>query len=152
MFLYLNKNKSKECLKNNSSYIEVNNCYMNVYQLALEYFRKSVKKETLKIAYGYIGRHMEEHYIFFRHCFFIDIDGNVIDPTLYKTSYNDEKEIVKYVVFKQFNFDDYLDVLNKNNGKVDLQDELKNIELEFVNKTNLNINPIDFYYLTGHLK
>ena len=151
MFLDLNINKSKECV-NKNSYIEKNNCYMNVYQLTLSYLRKNIMNNNIKIAYGYIGRYIGDNYTYFRHCFFVDKNNKVIDPTLYKTSYNEEKEIVKYVIVKNFDFQEYIDILSSNKGNLDLQDYLKNMEIKIVEELQLNVNPIDLYYLNKNEK
>lgn len=75
-------------------------------------------KNGWKIAYGYFTVHAN---LMARHCFIIDQDNNVIDPTRLVQSTFNEEETHDYISFKVFDdITEYLHAISENDNNPDL--------------------------------
>lgn len=85
-------------------HIKPNECYGNVFKFA-ERNRKLFKEENMKIAYGFLNDPNLADNLWFRHCFILDKNNNVLDITLLNKSNVTNN---RYIVFKTFNSSDDL--------------------------------------------
>ena len=125
----LNYQISKEIFETNRDDFKPNQCYNNIFLLVSN---RNIDTNRIKIVYGFIYR--KDINIFTRHCFAL-YDNEVIDPTamfwinvdtLYNTFY--------YYPIIELNTEEYLNVLDKNRGHIELYNELLNQEIQFHNK------------------
>ena len=119
----LDVEKSKEVYEYFQEQMQLKMCYNNVYSV-FEYSIATFRTGKWKIAYGYVSS-IEN--ILCRHCFIIDENGKVIDPTLFtQTIVNTERE---YYVFKIYDdVDEYLDAIVQNDYYVGLERVLRKEE------------------------
>lgn len=100
-------------------------CYLNIFHAAMHYSEKVTSGEW-KIAYGYFSITGFDK-LLARHCFFLDEEDRVIDPTLFARS--DIARNPDYYVMKVFStYSDYLHALNEADGYPDLCRTLRPLE------------------------
>ena len=75
--------------------LQVKMCYNNVFNVITEYISKFRAGEW-KVAYGYMTVFDK---LLCRHCFIVNEDGKVIDPTIFLGSANTEREYYAMKVF-----------------------------------------------------
>lgn len=116
---------SKETYENNKNRIEKNLCYNNVFNLITWDDEDKFRGEKWKVAYGYVTLPSESS-IMVRHCFVINEENEVIDPTLVCTNYEDLDKIKgnKYITFAILELDNYLDMLWKYDRMPELTEPL----------------------------
>ena len=119
MRLYdLNKEASNEVYACLSDSIKLKKCYTNIFHavMSAEYFGK-FKSGEWKIAYGYfqvtgIGT------LYARHCFILDENDKVIDPTLSKVleEKNERDRYPQYICTAILTLNEYEELIFSNNS------------------------------------
>lgn len=109
--LPLNAERSKAVFNSCSEYVKVKECYINVFRVACTFFEK-MRFGEWRIAYGYMTSSVG---LLIRHCFLIDENNAVIDPTLYAQNTVDEDR--SYYVMKVYDtFSEYFDDVDKEDN------------------------------------
>ncbi|HHB2481340.1 TPA: hypothetical protein ACORDH_002791 [Bacillus cereus] len=104
--LRLNYEESARVHKENESRLQKNMCYNNVFNV-MTFNNDKFDNGEWRVAYGYWT---VVDGVMARHCYIVDRDKNVIDPTALLSEKNMEK--VKYLTFKIFeDMDDYLNLI-----------------------------------------
>jgi len=111
----LNLERSKEVYQFCQSYLKKKECYANAFYV-MSHYMDSFKKRGWRIAYGYF---MTLDNLFFRHCYIVDNEGNVIDPTYLLTRSDDTEELPIYWTFALLDIDEYLSLLEKYDNRPD---------------------------------
>ena len=109
-------------------------CYNNVFNVITYGFCSKFHNGEWKVTYGYVSVFDN---IMARHCFILDENNNVIDPTLMKFQGHQENRF--YVSFAILEFDDYMDKLEQNDLQPALFRVLRNAESEMINWSNENM-------------
>ena len=120
----LDLKQSKNVYEHCKKHIQIKHCYNNVFEVATDYMSK-FKSGNWKVAYGYTEVMAG---LYCRHCFILDDNGNVIDPTIYAQSEQRNREyLVMYVFddidgyFEAIENSDYLPALDKHLAEQDKQ-------------------------------
>ncbi len=123
-----NYNLSLEVYEECSDFLEVKQCYVNIFKTLTRYVPNFLTGEW-KIAYGYI-KVLHDHPMMARHCFIVNENGEAIDPTFftYKRS-SREKEYYSFFVYG--NIEEYLDAVGKNKNMPDLLTPLMDIDMKY---------------------
>lgn len=128
----LNKELSQKVYDAVKPQMELKMCYNNIFRTVHEFYDK-FKYGDYKIAYGYMQT-LQNLYV--RHCFILNEDGEVIDPTLCciedRTGRKDEPK--DYISFAILGLREYLDMLEDNNYYPDLARPLHDKEMEALSK------------------
>lgn len=112
--------KSKEVYEYFKDNLRIKECYNNIFNL-LTLCPKTFRNGKWKIAYGYVGVLAN---LYCRHCFIIDNEGKVIDPTIYTSSEpNTQREY--YVMATFNNTDEYLNAIENDNYMPALENYLR---------------------------
>lgn len=99
-------------------------CYHNIFRL-MQMEEYNFRHGTWKIAYGYM-RSIENVYV--RHCFVLDQNGLVIDPTLF--THTEKSELPHYYVFAVFNrMEEYLSALESDHYNPALKSYLREYDV-----------------------
>ena len=88
--------KSKVVYEHCGDMLQVKECYNNVFKVVTEYIPK-FRCGLWRVAYGYMKIFDN---LYCRHCFVIDENNKVIDPTLYTTErkdIDDKEHFVSYI-------------------------------------------------------
>ena len=101
--LNLDVNKSKEVYDTCKDRIKQKECYSNVFNI-MDYDPKPFRDGTWKISYGYVEAMSG---LYCRHCFIVDKDDRVIDPTTF-THKEPPTQRAYYVMYIFDDLDDYL--------------------------------------------
>lgn len=105
----LDVEKSREVYEYFKDYIKVKECYNNVFNV-FDLSNKTFREGKWKIAYGYTEVMAG---LYCRHCFILDENDRVIDPTL--SAQTDPPLTRDYYVMAVFtNMDDYLCAIEDN--------------------------------------
>lgn len=105
----LDIDKSKEVYEYFKDCIKVKECYNNVFNV-FDLSNKTFREGKWKIAYGYVEVMAG---LYCRHCFILDENDNVIDPTLYtQTELPLSREYYVMAVFDDV--DEYLNAIESN--------------------------------------
>lgn len=123
----LNLEESKALYQKWKHLIKKGYCYHNVFYV-YDKNRMTFKNRGWKIAYGYYP--LIEN-LMARHCFIIDENNEVIDPTLIALSSFEETKEYDYYSFVQYNTNEYLDMLTKHDGDVSLDKAFRNKRMEY---------------------
>ena len=108
--LNLDKIKSKEFYDYFKDNIKMKECYNNVFNV-FTLCPKTFREGKLKVAYGYTE---VMPLLYCRHCFIIDENDKVIDPTIYAQSEpNLDRDY--YVMFVFEDTDEYLNAIESDN-------------------------------------
>ena len=116
-----NFEKSKKIYDDNSCNIEVKNCYKNILYIAVEH-KKKIKSKQWRITYGYV---LSVDNILVRHCFLLDEDDTVLDPTFFSVNRRDIKNRFFYVSYIFVNIEEYLRALQKDGNNAGLYNYLE---------------------------
>ena len=108
----LNAEKSKEVYNKNKIAYRMKECYINVFHAVCNNMDK-VKTGKWKIAYGYISSIQN---LLVRHCFIIDENDMVIDPTIYATILEHKEDSDYYVMYVFDNIEEYIYAIESENG------------------------------------
>lgn len=111
----LDYEKSKEVYEQCEQHIEMKMCYNNIFNAVTEFFEKFRSKEW-KVSYGYI-KVLDNLYA--RHCFIVDEYGNVIDPTIFATSNQSDREYYVMSVFDDV--EEYMSAIQDNHFMPELR-------------------------------
>lgn len=98
----LNFEQSKAVYERCKEYIKVNHCYNNIFEVVTEYM-SNFRSGKWKIAYGYTEVMV---LMYCRHCFILDENETVIDPTIFVQ--NDQSNRDYYVTATFEDVDEYL--------------------------------------------
>ena len=112
--------KSKEVYEYFKDNLKIKECYNNVFNI-FTLCPKTFRGGKWKIAYGYVSVLAN---LYCRHCFIIDNEGKVIDPTIFtSTEPNTQRE---YFVMATFNnTDEYLNAIENDNYMPALENYLR---------------------------
>lgn len=109
--LPLNAERSKAVFDSCSKYVKVKECYINVYRVACTFF-ENMRFGEWRVAYGYMTSSIG---LLIRHCFLIDENNAVIDPTLFAQDTVDDDR--SYYVMKVYDtFSEYLNAVEKEDN------------------------------------
>lgn len=120
---YINYQLSREAYSICPQLIEPKQCYVNIFHMLTECSEKFRLKKW-KIAYGYM---CIMPLVYVRHCFIIDDNGSVIDPTIFAIKALPENESLEYLVMSVF--DDvniYLDAVQQEDNYPALLEHFRN--------------------------
>ena len=119
----LNMEKSKELYKQHKRVIKQKECYNNVFRVISAHWNKLQSGEW-KVAYGYMT--LLEN-LLCRHCFVLDENNEVLDPTIFTHTLVDAEK--QYFVMKLFNDPrEYLEALEWEEGYPALSSTLHQCE------------------------
>lgn len=126
----LNYELSQEIFNRNKDSIRINDCYKNVFNIIASLPTK-INMEDVRIMYCMLYR--EDTNMFNRHCCILYQDM-VIDPTapLWKGIEN-SFHVFRYYVINTYNSEQYLDILDLNEGYPELFEELLEEEIKIHN-------------------
>lgn len=121
----LNIAKSLELLEKCKTVLRKRNCYQNIYLCVEQHFSLFLSGKW-KVAYGYYTTSPNIPHLLARHCFIIDENNQVIDPTVMLT-HNDPNELLNWEYFDMIifeNYKSYIEALIKDEH-YDLPDSLR---------------------------
>lgn len=122
---FLNAELSEAVYKKYKRGIKAKECYTNVFFLLSKEFSKFESGEW-RVAYGFVS---SIDCIYCRHCFILERDGLVIDPTMFASERDNSERI--YFVMKTFErTEDYISAIDSENGYPALGRYLRRIEME----------------------
>ena len=103
----INIDKSKEVFNKCKSHIAIKECYNNVFRVSTDY-SKNFNNNKWRVTYGYMTVTVN---LLCRHCFIIDENNEVIDPTILLTF---KGEAPQYFAMKIFdNYNEYLSAIER---------------------------------------
>lgn len=105
----LDLEQSKAVYEHCKRHIQVKHCYNNVFEVVTDYMSKFRSGEW-KIAYGYTEVMAG---LYCRHCFILDENDNVIDPTIFAQS--EQRNRAYYVMAVFEDVDEYLTAIENEN-------------------------------------
>lgn len=106
----LNIEQSKRVYEECKPYIEFKMCYNNVFHCVTD-FNGKFRSGKWKVAYGYVETMAG---VYCRHCFIIDENNKVIDPTIFTNT--DTNYHRTYLLLKAFDdVDEYLAAIEWDN-------------------------------------
>ncbi|MNN23979.1 hypothetical protein D3C81_1373930 [compost metagenome] len=112
----LNEEESKRVYEACKAYMENKMCYHNIFHAVCRFPREIASGEW-KITYGYMTSIRN---IMVRHCFLVNRQGEVIDPTMY-THERLLDTLPEYVPFYRFiNYERYMAAIEANENYPDL--------------------------------
>ena len=116
----MNLDKSKEVFNRCKGFMRLKECYTNIFYAVAEYFHDNFKTDKWRVAYGYM-QSVENIYV--RHCYIVDDEGNVIDPTavLVKDNMARYSYPKDYLTFAILPTKDYIKLVKENDGFVGLE-------------------------------
>ena len=94
----LNIEQSKAVFEHCKQHLQMKHCYNNVFEVVTDYM-SNFRSGKWKIAYGYVEC---TPLLYCRHCFILDENGTVIDPTIYTQS----KPPLQREYYVMYTFDD----------------------------------------------
>lgn len=107
----LNIEQSKAVFEYCKRHLQMKMCYNNVFECVTDYM-SNFRSGKWKIAYGYVN---VTPCIYCRHCFILDENDRVIDPTIFTKS-NPTIEDNEYLVMALFDdVDEYLTAIENEN-------------------------------------
>ena len=105
----LNFEQSKAVYERCKQYIKVNHCYNNIFEVVTDYM-SNFRSGKWKIAYGYTGT---IPLVYCRHCFILDENEEVIDPTIFAQPDQSDREYFVMATFEDV--DEYITAI-ENEG------------------------------------
>lgn len=121
----LNTELTRTVYKKYKRGIKAKECYTNVFFLLSKEFSRFQSGEW-RVAYGFVS---SIDCVFCRHCFILERDGNVIDPTMFASDRETSERT--YFVMKVFEtVDEYISAIDAENGYPSLGRYLSQAELE----------------------
>lgn len=105
----LDLEQSKAVYEACKRHIQIKLCYNNIFEVVTDYMSKFRSGEW-KTAYGYVEVMAE---LYCRHCFILNENGKVIDPTIFVQSEQRDREY--YVMFVFDDVDEYLSAIESDN-------------------------------------
>lgn len=125
----LNVELSKEVLENCKGKIKKKECYNNIFNVTREYESEFILGYW-KVAYGYYPVSVKgTEGMYAKHCFIVNQNNEVIDPTVILQEWRDLNDNADYISHTIFGFVDYVDALLKENGQPALYSYLYKTEL-----------------------
>ena len=122
---FLNTELSREVYKKYRRGIKAKECYTNVFFILSKEFSKFQSGEW-RVAYGFVS---SIDHIYCRHCFILERDGRVIDPTMFASDRDTTERT--YFVMKAFEkVDDYISAIDAENGYPSLGRHLLKAEMK----------------------
>lgn len=111
----LNLELSREVYEKCKGALEVKQCYNNVFYVVTYYPEYFNKDNHWQVAYGY---HSAIGNLMARHCFITNKNNEVIDPTIFTRTHSnpEESEDKIYISHTIFDFEDYLNALEEEEG------------------------------------
>lgn len=109
--------KSQALYKERPRRYQARQCYTNIYRAITDHIDK-MRSGEWKVAYGYYAK-ADFPQLLFRHCFILDSDGHVIDPTIC-THPDPHIEHSYYVLFCFDSYSEYLRTIEEANYYPDL--------------------------------
>lgn len=116
----LDFDKSKEVYEYCKQHLEMKMCYNNIFECVTDYM-SNFRSGKWKVAYGFTSVMAN---VYCRHCFIIDENNNVIDPTIFTKS-EQSKDTDFYVMFVFDDVDEYLSAIENDNYMPALENYLK---------------------------
>lgn len=121
----LNAVESRKLYDKYRANISPRQCYNNIFFISSMEFKRFLSGEW-NIAYGYMGSLIKG--LYFRHCFILNNNECVIDPTI--VSINKEIMHNRYFVFKVFSsINEHFEAIRKNSLRPSLDMVLKEEDL-----------------------
>ena len=108
----LNAEASKYVYNKDKNAYQMKECYINVFRAVCNHM-ENVKSGKWKIAYGYIS---SIHNLLARHCFILDENNTVVDPTIYTTNFEDREDSDYYVMYIFDDVEKCIDAIESENG------------------------------------
>lgn len=106
----LNIEQSKVVYGDCKQHLQMKHCYNNIFEVVTDYM-SNFRSGKWKVAYGYFE---VMACIYCRHCFVLDENGEVIDPTIFtKSNIPNSNEYYVMTVFDDV--DEYLSAIEDNN-------------------------------------
>ena len=108
---FLNTELSETVYKKYKRHIKAKECYTNIFFVLSKEFSKFESGEW-RIAYGFVS---SIDSVYCRHCFILERDGQVIDPTMFASDRDTSNRT--YFVMKVFDkVKDYISAIDEENG------------------------------------
>lgn len=123
----LNLSESKKVYRAYEDLIKPKECYKNIFNLFMEL--DELREGKWNVAYGYMPC-LDN--IFVRHCYIINENGEVIDPTA--MIYNKKKDGEEYLTFAILGRDEYIDILWEDEGYAALWKHFRTIEADLIDE------------------
>lgn len=123
----LNLSESKRVYRAYEDLIQPKECYKNIFNLFTEL--DELQEGRWKVAYGYMPC---VDNIFIRHCFIVNENEEVIDPTA--MLYNRKELGENYLIFAVLDKDDYIDTLWEEEGYAALWKHFREIEKNLIDE------------------
>lgn len=112
--------KSKEVFDCCKKHLQIKMCYNNIFEVVTD-FNSKFRSGEFKVAYGYMSVMAN---LYCRHCFVIDNNGAVIDPTIFlQSNPNEQREYFAIKIFDDV--DVYIDAIENENYMPALEKYLK---------------------------
>lgn len=105
----LNAEQSKAVFDRKPSLYKPKECYANIYRAATE-FNDEISSGKWKIAYGYYDVSCCSPILLARHCFFLNENNEVIDPTVFTRKENNLNHTY-YVMYVFQNWKNYFSAI-----------------------------------------
>lgn len=118
----LDYDKSKEVYELFKNEVKIKECYNNVFNV-LTLNNTTFREGKWKVAYGYTET---IPLVYCRHCFILDENNKVIDPTLFTNSEQPHRQY--YVMYAFDDVDEYLNAIENDNLMPALNGYLKEYE------------------------
>lgn len=115
----LDLKQSKAVFEHCKQHIQIKHCYNNVFEVVTDYM-SNFRKGKWKIAYGYTEVMAG---LYCRHCFVLDENNRVIDPTIY--AQKEQPNRTYYVMSVFDDVDEYLAAIESENYLPALEKYLK---------------------------
>ena len=122
---FLNTELSEALYNKYKRHIKAKECYTNIFFLLSKEFSKFESGEW-RIAYGFVS---SIDCIYCRHCFILEKDGMVIDPTIFSAERDTTQRT--YFVMKVFDeLKEYISAIDEENGYPSLAKYLWSVEMK----------------------
>lgn len=125
----LDYEKSREFFAKTARDVRPKECYRNIFHASIRCLDDFIKGD-LRIAYGYM-QSLENVYV--RHCFILDKEDRVIDPTIFCYERDEEKaRKTEYISFAVLSMEEYAKLLEENSYYPDLCMVLRDEETQAI--------------------
>lgn len=106
--------------------VKLKECYMNVFRIATQL--EEVMSGRWRVAYGYMPAHLDKLKVYVRHCYMLDEDNKVVDPTC--MLFYDKRDCGdEYLTLASYNLGDYI-------GKIIANDFILSLDNCFTDAEN----------------
>lgn len=117
-FFQMDYDLSKDMYEECKHLVEMKGCYSNVAKIFLDHVLYEEDLANIEMVFGaWEVPVSDERNIYAKHCFFL-LDNKIIDPTYFTTT--KKKENRRYLIFKKFGLQEYMDKLNECKGDTSL--------------------------------